>query len=263
MPTLHRQKWDSTIPKTAMDKVLAIMTDPSTAAELVFDGGYLLMLWALVGAMALRLRRIPPAAGWIGGPLVLAFAVLAVGDTAHVGLRLMALGAGNLQLIASVGPWRVPLIGFGALCTAITVTGFYGLLLLAHQRLEGRPCGPFEQVLVGVLILRLVVLTFPQNAWGQVVPPQPWSLLRNLPLLVLTLGVGGLYLRTGPEVESRWLRTVGALLLASVLCYLPVVLWIQRIPILGLLMIPKSLAYLAIALTVYRRLPSMAPITSR
>jgi hypothetical protein len=194
---------------------------------------------------------------------VLAFAVLAVGDTAHVGLRLLALAAGNTQWTASLGSWHLPLIGFGALCTAITVTMFYGLLLLAHQRLEGRPWGPCEQVLIGVLVLRLVVLTFPQNAWAQVVPPQPWSLLRNLPLLVLTLGVGGLYLRTGPAVEPRWPRTVGALLLASVLCYLPVVLWIQRIPLLGLLMIPKSLAYLAVALIVYHRLPIMAPITSR
>ena len=157
----------------------------------------------------------------------------------------------------------MPLIGFGALCTAITVTGFYALLLVAHQRLEVRRWGPFEQALLGVLLLRLVLLTFPQNAWGQVVPPQPWSMLRNLPLLVLTLGVGGLYLRGAGRVEQRWQRMIGALLLASVLCYLPVVLWIQKIPLLGLLMIPKSLAYLAVALIVYRRLPSMAPITSR
>jgi hypothetical protein len=246
-----------------MFSVLAKLADPSIGAELVFDGGYLLMLWALVGAMGLRLQRIPPPASRVGGPLVLAFALLAVGDTAHVGLRLVALAAGNPQLSAALGSWRLPLIGFGALCTAITVTGFYGLLLVAHHRLAVRRWGPFDQVLLGVLLLRLLLLTFPQNAWGQVVPPQPWSLLRNLPLLFLTLGVGGLYLRTGVGVGQRWPRTIGALLLASVLCYLPVVLWIQKIPLLGLLMIPKSLAYLAVALIVYRRLPSMAPITSR
>jgi hypothetical protein len=246
-----------------MDSFLAKLADPSIGAELVFDGGYLLMLWALVGAMALRLQRIPPPARRVGGPLVLAFVLLAVGDTAHVGLRLVALAAGNPQRTAALGSWRLPLIGFGALCTAITVTGFYALLLVAHQRLEVRRWGPFEQALLVVLLLRLVLLTFPQNAWGQVVTPQPWSMLRNLPLLVLTLGVGGLYLRGAGRVEQRWQRMIGALLLASVLCYLPVVLWIQKIPLLGLLMIPKSLAYLAVAMIVYRRLPSMAPITSR
>jgi hypothetical protein len=94
-----------------------------------------------------------------------------VGDTAHVDLHLVALAAGNPQLKAELGSWRLPLIGFGALCTAITVTVFDALL--------------------------------------------------------------------------------------------GVVLWIQTIPLLGLLMISKSLAYLAVALIVYRRLPSMAPITSR
>jgi hypothetical protein len=221
------------------------------------------MLWVLVGATALRFRRIPPSARRVAGPLVLAFALLAVGDTAHVGLRLAALAAGNLQLTAELGSWRLPLIGFGALCTAITVTRFYALLLVSHKRLEGRPWGRFEMALLGVLLLRLVLLAFPQNAWGQVIPPQPWSMLRNLPLLVLTLGVGGLYLRAGGGIDRRWQRRIGALLLASLLCYVPVVLWIQKIPLLGLLMIPKSLAYLAVALIVYRRLPSMAPITSR
>ncbi len=246
-----------------MDSFLAQLADPSIGAELVFDGGYLLMLWVLVGALALRCQRIPPSARRVGGPLVLAFVLLAVGDTAHVGLRLVALAAGNPQLTAALGSWRLPLIGFGALCTAITVSGFYALLLVSHQRLTSRGWGPFEQALLGVLLLRLVLLSFPQNEWGQVVPPQPWSLLRNLPLLLLTLGVGGLYLRRGGGVEQRWPRTIGVLLLASLLCYLPVVLWIQKIPLLGLLMIPKSLAYLAMALIVYRRLPSMAPITSR
>jgi hypothetical protein len=184
--------------------------------------------------MALRFQRIPPSARVVGGPLLMAFALLAVGDTAHVGLRLVALAAGNPELTATLGSWRLPLVGFGALVTAITVTGFYGLLLVSHRRLVSRPRGPLEQALLGVLLLRLLLLAFPQNAWNQVVPPQPWSLIRNLPLLALTLGVGWLYLRGSEGVEPRWPRRIGALLLASVLCYLPVVLWIQKIPLLGL-----------------------------
>ena len=50
------------------------------------------------------------------------------------------------------------------------------------------------------------------------------------------------------------------MLLVSALCQLPVVVWIQQQPLLGLLMIPKSLAYLAMGWVVYRRLASMAPI---
>lgn len=116
-----------------MDTFLATQADASIGAELGIDGGYLLMLLALVGAMALRLQRISQPARRVGGPLVLDFALLAVGDTAHVGLRLVALAAGNPQLTAALGSWRLPLIGFGALCTAITVSGFYALLPVAHH----------------------------------------------------------------------------------------------------------------------------------
>jgi hypothetical protein len=117
-------------------------------------------------------------------------------------------------------------------------------------------------VLVALALLRLVLLSLPQNRWAAAVPPQPWSLLRNLPLVALTAGVAWLYLRT-PGPCQRWQRAIGGLLLASALCHLPVALWIQRQPLLGLLMIPKSLAYLGVGLIVYRRLPSIAPITSR
>jgi hypothetical protein len=236
-------------------------SDPGVAAELLFDGAYLLALWSLVAALLRRLRRVNGAARWSGGPLVWAFGVLAVGDTAHVGLRLVALGLGAPGLALRLGERHLPLIGFGALCTAITVTVFYALLLLAQRRLSGRPWSLMARVLLAVALLRLVLLSFPQNAWGQVLPPQPWSLLRNLPLLALTLGVGALYLHQGDE-SQRWQWTVGGLLVASALFHLPVVLWIQRVPLLGLLMIPKSLAYLLVAWTIYRRLPSMAPITS-
>ena len=79
--------------------------------------------------------------------------------------------------------------------------------------------------------------------------------------MLVTVGLGWLYLRT-PGVTQRWQRRIGALLLVSALCHLPVVLWIQQQPLLGLLMIPKSLAYLAMGWIVYRRLASMAPISN-
>lgn len=241
------------------------MLQPSQAgiaAELSFDAAYLVMLWALVLALAVRVRRCGPAARWCGGPLAAAFGLLALGDTAHVGLRLLALGRGDPGLALPLGPVDLPLIGFGALATAVTVTGFDLLLLQAQRRLSGSGWGLLPRVLLALALLRLALLALPQNDWGAVVPPQPWATLRNLPLLLLTLGVGWLYARQ-PGPGQGWQRGIGALLLASALCHLPVMLWIQRQPLLGLLMIPKSLAYLAVGLIAYRRLPSMAPISSR
>ena len=220
--------------------------------ELGFDGLYLLSLWLLVIGQNRRLGSLEGQARRAARALVLAFSLLALGDSAHVGFRLLGLAHGPLQ-----DGW----IGYGALATAITVTLFDLLLVQAHQHLNQGRSGLLPRLLLALALLRLGLLALPQNQWAAVVSPQPWSLLRNLPLLLLTVGLGWLYLRTPGETQ-RWQRQVGALLLASALCHLPVVLWIQQQPLLGLLMIPKSLAYLAMGWIVYRRLASMAPISS-
>ena len=227
------------------------------ATELGFDAAYLLTLWALVIGLLRRLVSLQGAHRHGASSYVLAFLLLAVGDSAHVGLRLLGLSRGEL----SEG-W----VGYGALATAITVTLFDLLLLQGHQR-QGRQQSsrgrwrPLPRLLLILALGRLTLLALPQNHWASVVPPQPWSLVRNLPLVALTVGLGALYLgRQGDQ--QRWQRWIGVLLLISALCHLPVVLWIQVQPLLGLLMIPKSLCYLAMGLIVYRRLPSMAPISS-
>lgn len=221
--------------------------------ELAFDAAYLLCLWLLVIGLNRRFAGLQAISSDGARSLVLAFSLLAVGDSAHVGLRFLALARGPLQ-----DGW----IGYGGLATALTVTLFDLLLVRAHQRLARKPWGPLPRFLLAVALVRLGLLALPQNHWAAVLPPQPWSLLRNVPLLLLTVGVGWLYLAT-PGERQGWQRWIGVLLLASALCHLPVALWIQAQPLLGLLMIPKSLAYLAIGLIVYRRLPSMAPISSR
>jgi len=220
--------------------------------ELGFDGLYLISLWLLVIGQNQRLRSLEEQARRAARPLVLAFSLLALGDSAHVGFRLLGLVRGPLH-----DGW----IGYGALATAITVTLFDLLLLQGHQWLGPGRSGHLPRVLLALALLRLGLLALPQNQWAAVVPPQPWSLLRNLPLLLLTVGLGWLYLRT-PGEPQRWQLRIGVLLLASALCHLPVILWIQQQPLLGLLMIPKSLAYLAMGWIVYRRLASMAPINS-
>jgi hypothetical protein len=44
---------------------------------------------------------------------------------------------------------------------------------------------------------------------------------------------------------------MGMSILVSYACYIPVILYVQRAPMLGMLMIPKTLAYVAIALLAY------------
>jgi hypothetical protein len=56
---------------------------------------------------------------------------------------------------------------------------------------------------------------------------------------------------------------IGRLVILSFGFYLPVLFWVQTVPALGLLMIPKTLAYLAIAVLAYRSFfpPPVIPAT--
>jgi hypothetical protein len=68
------------------------------------------------------------------------------------------------------------------------------------------------------------------------------------------MGVAYLFLRDGIKYKDAMAKLIGAMILASYLCYIPVIFLVQKIPIIGMLMIPKTLAYIAIALILYKEL---------
>ncbi|MCX8066238.1 MAG: hypothetical protein N3B68_00185 [Anaerolineae bacterium] len=63
-----------------------------------------------------------------------------------------------------------------------------------------------------------------------------------------------LILRDGFRQEDRTFQWIGWMIAASYAFYLPVILWVHRVPALGMLMIPKTCAYMAIAWIAYRAL---------
>ena len=94
-------------------------------------------------------------------------------------------------------------------------------------------------------------MVFPQNQWNSPIPPQPWSIIRNLPLVVLGLGVAYLMLRDALNVEDNTFKWIGVMILISYAFYAPVILFVQGAPAVGMLMIPKTLAYVAIGFLAY------------
>jgi hypothetical protein len=182
-----------------------------------------------------------------------AFGLLALGDTGHVGFRVWAYGLGGLDTTIHLLGEEFGLVGLGALSTAVTVTLFYVLMLLIWQRRFDKPLGWLGYGLLVAVLVRLILMAFPQNQWSSPVPPWPWSLIRNVPLTLQGLGVAYLMLRDGRAEGDVTFRRIGAMILVSYGFYIPVVLLVQRVPILGMLMIPKTLAYVAIAWLAYAR----------
>lgn len=219
--------------------------------EVGFNIFYLVAIWGLVIAMTVQRDQVAPADRKVASLVRWAFFLLALGDTGHVGFRLWAYAAGGLDSAITLFGQTVGLVGLGALATAVTVTFFYVLMLgVWHERYQ-LAYGWFGAVLVGAAVVRLILMLPPQNEWNNVVPPQPWSLLRNLPLMVQGLGVAFLILRDARPRHDRPFVWIGAMILVSYACYIPVILFVQQAPMIGMLMIPKTMAYVSIVVIAY------------
>lgn len=220
--------------------------------EVSFNVVYLIAIWGLVVAMWRRQPLVMTESDRLPELIMWAFALLALGDTGHVGFRVLAYALGDLGTTFPVLGHEVGLVGLGALSTAITVTLFYVLMLEIWRVRFDRSYNWFEYLLLTAAGVRLLIMALPANRWNNVVPPQPWSTLRNVPLMVQGLGVAYLILRDARTAGDETFQWIGALILVSYVCYMPVIFFVQRAPIIGMLMIPKTLAYVAMAVLAYR-----------
>ena len=162
--------------------------------------------------------------------------VLLSGDAFHLLPRIASALSGDQRR------WKRPL-GIGKLITSVGMTLFYALLWTAGLLWFSPPGARGWTLLAyGLAAVRILLSVLPQNQWGEGHSPMAWTVYRNLPFLLLGGMVGLLfffYRDVGvPGVRWMWLA-----ILCSFACYLPVVFGAKKYPLLGLLMIPKSCAY--------------------
>jgi uncharacterized membrane protein len=91
----------------------------------------------------------------------------------------------------------------------------------------------------------------PDNGWQSLQAVQPWSMYRNLPLMLMQLGLAYLVLRDASAAHDRTFVWIGIMVLVSFVCYAPVIFFQQQVPQIGMLMIPKTLAYLVMAFLAF------------
>ena len=220
--------------------------------EIIFDVSYLAVVWALVVMMLVRRARVSTSDWPVAKRLIWAFGLLALGDSGHVGFRVIAYALGDLTAKPVIFGVPVSLVGVGALATAITVTFFYMLMVDVWRLRFNKPMDWFAWLLLAAGVARLVVMAFPQNQWDLVVPPYDWSLARNSLLVVQGLGVMALFFRDANRNHDRSFTWVAIMIALSYAFYAPVILWVNQVPLLGMLMMPKTLAYLGVAIIAYR-----------
>lgn len=176
--------------------------------------------------------------------------ILAFGDAFHLVPRSYGLIRGIMDDIPH-------LLGFGKFITSITMTIFY--ILLYHiwaMRYRKRNMFFLTCTIYLLAIIRIVLCFFPQNQWLVSNPPLVWGIYRNIPFLIMGLLIMVLYF-----IEARWNRDVHfkhmwLCIFLSFLFYIPVVLFSSTYPMVGMLMIPKTVAYFFIILMGYNEISS-------
>lgn len=179
----------------------------------------------------------------------LLFGIMAVtlgaGDAFHLVPRAYALCTTGLENYTAA-------LGIGKLITSITMTVFYLLLYVVwRKRYQVRGKEALTAAVLTLAAARIILCLFPQNAWTSVNPPLAWGIFRNIPFALLGLLIIVLFYRSAKKTEDRPFRFLWLTIVLSFAFYLPVVLFADRFPPIGALMIPKTCAYVWTVLIGY------------
>ena len=209
--------------------------------ETLFDAVYLISV-ITIGILMIR--------GSKGRSQYRLFGVMAVvlgaGDSFHLVPRALALCTTGLE------NYTVPL-GLGKWITSITMTIFYVILYYVWRQrypLKGR-----NGITAAVYILtglRIILCMMPQNDWLSASAPLSWGIWRNIPFALLGMLIIVLFYRSAKERNDHAFRWMWLTIVLSFGFYIPVVLWADAVPMVGMLMIPKTCAYVWTVLIGYQ-----------
>ena len=204
--------------------------------ESIFDIVYLIFA-IVMGVCILHRRR--DASGKLMGSATL---ILGCGDAFHLIPRVL-----NYFVDVDFAVW----LGFGKLVTSISMTVFYLLMyrlwLILYEEREDRKLSIVVYVLTTV---RVLLCLLPQNGWFQNNSSVLWGTIRNIPFVALGGIIVWLFWKRREDVKC--FRCVWLLVLLSFLFYIPVAVAAGLVPILGMLMLPKTVCYMLLICCFWR-----------
>lgn len=170
---------------------------------------------------------------------------LGCGDAFHLVPRALALCTTGLADYSAA-------LGIGKLITSITMTAFYVLLYYvwrSRYQVGGRQ--GLTAAVWALSVLRVGLCLLPQNAWTSPDAPLSWGIWRNIPFAFLGALVVVLFYHSARDTGDKPFRHLWLTVVISFACYIPVVLFADTLPPVGMLMIPKTCAYVWIVLIGY------------
>lgn len=209
--------------------------------ESIFDIVYLCTVLSLGLIMIKKSGKgsIPRKVGYMA-------LVLGGGDAFHLIPRMVALLTDGVEAHAVS-------LGFGKLVTSITATLFYLMLYDLWQKryyIKGRKI--LTSIIWSMAFIRIILCLLPQNQWFTIDPPLSWGIYRNIPFLVMGMLIIIIFYQEAYQHEDSIFSKMWLAIILSFGFYIPVVLFAATIPMIGMLMIPKTIAYLWMILMGYK-----------
>lgn len=209
--------------------------------ETLFDVAYLITVTVL-GILIIRNARGRQKFVLFGAMAL----VLGFGDAFHLVPRIIALNTtGTENYVAE--------LGFGTLVTSVTMTLFYVMLYhfwRLHYKIYGKQ--KLTILIYSLAILRIALCFFPQNQWFSADAPVSWGIYRNIPFAILGAIIIVLFFMQERGYSSSPFYFMWFAITLSFAFYIPVVLFADSIPLMGMLMLPKTCAYVWMVLMGYR-----------
>lgn len=199
--------------------------------ETLFDVVYLVGVISL-GAVMIRRSRGQEDPYRLFGIMAV---VLGCGDAFHLVPRAVALCTTGLEDYAFA-------LGIGKLVTSITMTAFYCLLYQVYERVYHQSDRRVAALIYLLAAVRVALCLFSQNGWTLAQPSLAWGVARNVPFALMGLIILMLFARRAGQ-PPRAFRFMALAIGLSFACYIPVVLFSGAAPAVGMLMIPKTCAY--------------------
>lgn len=171
--------------------------------------------------------------------------LLGSGDAFHLVPRAYALMTKGLEANAAA-------LGIGKFITSITMTVFYVILYtIWTRRYNITKSKGLNMTIYLLAVVRIALCLFPQNDWLNYHAPVSWGIYRNIPFAIMGVIIIWLFFKQTRKHNDQFLKFMWLAITLSFGFYIPVVLWANTISWIGILMIPKTLAYVWIVLMGY------------
>lgn len=201
--------------------------------ESTFDILYL--LFAITAGIVILVRRKDTVGKLMGFSAL----ILGCGDAFHLVPRVL-----NYFVDKDFTAW----LGFGKLVTSITMTIFYVLAFFLHTKLfNWENKNEKNAVMISILTLtacRIGICMLPGNGWLTNDGSMFWGILRNVPFVAIGVLIVILYFQK--RKENKNFRRMWLYVTLSFLFYIPVATVVSLLPMLGMLMLPKTVCYILI-----------------